>query len=223
MQQYVGHGSVHIGFCRASAVSHTITWFFSLASWCPLPLLCYRYTHSWTPDHFHRRATIYSISTTHVLESDATSGNVHQKKKKKKACGTGWQFGRRGCILQLHKGSSLWSALFEPNWLLWLSAACNKTKNALMPDKAENVALRGWRHLLARAPEHLRLDRKPHAGCRPNSVFWEVHPVLPITPPHHRPFFIAVKGWIVSETEETQSTQCSAFFFFFLKKNKTFS
>lgn len=35
-----------------------------------------------TPDRFHRRATIYSISTTHVLESDATSGN--QKKKKKK-------------------------------------------------------------------------------------------------------------------------------------------
>lgn len=42
-------------------------------------------------------------------------------------------------------------------------------------------------------------------------------------PSHHPPtalFFIAVKGWIVSETEETQSTQCSAIFFLFFFKEK---
>lgn len=55
-----------------------------------------------------------------------------------------------------------------------------------MPDKAENVALRGLlptrRHPLARAAEHLRQEqtdtRKPLAGCHPNRMIL----VQPITP-----------------------------------------
>lgn len=109
-----------------------------------------------------------------------------------------------------------------------------KTKNALMPDKAENVALRGrplggdtfWPELQKTSETD---TRKPHAGCRPNSMIWEVHPVLPITPtpPHPTPsaLFFFLQWRVGSSLKLKRLNPLSAqysFFFFSQRKTKHF-
>lgn len=143
-------------------------------------------------------------------------------------CSPKKKFGRRRCILRLHKGSSLWSALFEPNWLLWLSAACNKTKNALMPDKAENVALRGrplggdtfWPELQKTSETDTR---------KPRRLPSKQHDLKSSPcPSHHPPRTPALFFYWSERLDRLWNWRASVhsvlrILFFFLKKNKTFS